>query len=59
MISPCSYGTFLSLAGVSSKQGITHSLMDFSLLYQLANHVIAKLNELWQCAAIGVSASVH
>ena len=35
------------------------SLMDFSSLSQLTNHIIAGLNELRQCAAIGVSASVH
>ena len=33
--------------------------MDFSPLSQLTNHIIAGLNELRQCAAIGVSASVH
>ena len=53
----------LPLAGVSSKQGTTlsppQSLMDFSPLSQLTNHIIAGLNELRQCAAIGVSASVH
>ena len=63
LISPCSYGPGLPLAGVSSKQGTTlsppQSLMDFSPLSQLTNHIIAGLNELRQCAAIGVSASVH
>ena len=33
--------------------------MDFSPLSQLTNRVIAGLNELRQCAAIGVSPSVH
>ena len=63
LISPHSYGSGLPLAGVSSKQGTTlsppQSLMDFSPLSQLTNHIIAGLNELRQCAAIGVSASVH
>ena len=63
LISPRSYGSGLPLAGVSSKQGTTlsppQSLMDFSPLSQLTNHIIAGLNELRQCAAIGVSASVH
>ena len=63
LISPCSYGFSLPLAGVSSKQGTTlsppQSLMDFSPLSQLTNHNIAGLNELRQCAAIGVSASIH
>ena len=35
------------------------SLMDFFPLSQLTNHITAGLNELRQCAAIGVSASVH
>ena len=63
LISPRSYGSGLPLAGVSSKQGTTlsppQSLMDFSPLSQLTNHIIAGLNELRQCAAIGVSTSVH
>ena len=63
LISPRSYGSGLPLAGVSSKQGMTlsppQSLMDFSPLSQLTNRVIAGLNELRQCAAIGVSPSVH
>ena len=63
LISPCSCGSGLPLAGVSSKQVTTlsppQSLMDFSPLSQLTNHIIAGLNELRQCAAIGVSASVH
>ena len=63
LISPCSYGSGLPLAEVSSKQGTTlsppQSLTDFSPLSQLTNHIIAGLNELRQCAAIGVSASVH
>ena len=63
LISPRLYGSGLPLAGVSSKQGTTlsppQSLMDFSPLSQLTNHIIAGLNELRQCAAIGVSASVH
>ena len=63
LISPRSYGSHLSLAGVSSKQGTTLSppqlLMDFSPLSQLTNHIIAGLNELRQCAGIGVSTSVH
>ena len=63
LISPPSYGSGLPLAGVSCKQGTTfsppQSLMDFSPLSQLTNHIIAGLNELKQCAAIGVSASVH
>ena len=62
-ISPRSYGSGFPLAGVSSKQGTTlsppQSLMDFSPLSQLTNHIIAGLNELRQCAAIGMSASVH
>ena len=63
LISPCLYGSGLPLAGVSGKQGTTlsppQSVMDFSPLSQLTNHIIAGLNELRQCAAIGVSASVH
>ena len=63
LISPRSYGSGLPLAGVSNKQGIMlsppQSLMDFSPLSQLTNHIIAGLNGLRQCAAIGVSASVH
>ena len=63
LISPCSYGSGIPLAGVSSKHGTTlsppQSLMDFSPLSQLTNHIVAGLNELRQCAAIGVSASVH
>ena len=63
LISPRSYGSGLPLAGVSSKQGMTlsppQSLMDFSPLSQLTNRVIAGLNEIRQCAAIGVSPSVH
>ena len=63
LISPRSYGSGLPLAGVSSKQGTMlsppQSLMDFCPMSQLTNHIIAGLNELRQCAAIGVSASVH
>ena len=46
---------------VNKEQRCHHpqSLMDFSPLSQLTNHIIAGLNELRQCAAIGVSASVH
>ena len=63
LISPRSYSSSFPLAGVSSKQGTTlsppQSLMDFSPLSQLTNHIIAGLNELRQCTAIGVSTSVH
>ena len=63
LISPRSYGSGLPLAGLSSKQGVTlsppQSLMDFSPLSQLTNRVVAGLNELRQCAAIGVAQSVH
>ena len=63
LISPHSYGSDLPLAGVSGKQGTMlsppQSLMDFSPLSQLTNHIIAGLNELRKCAAIGVSASLH
>ena len=63
LISPRSYGSGLPLAGLSSKQGITlsppQSIMDFSPLSQLTNHIVASLNELRQCAAIGVAQSVH
>ena len=45
LISPRSYGSGLPLAGVYSKQGTMlsppQSLMDFSPLFQLANHIIA------------------
>ena len=56
LISPWSYGSGLPLAGVSSKQ---QSLMEFSPLSQLTNGIVAGLNELRQCAAIGVSASLN
>ena len=63
LISPRSYGSGLPFAGVSNKQGTTlsppQSLMDFSPLSQLTNRIMVGLNELRQCAAIGVSASVH
>ena len=63
LISPRSYSSGLPLAGMSSKQGTTlsppQSLMDFSPLSQLTNRIVAGLNELRQCAAIGVSTSLH
>ena len=61
LISSRSYGSGLLLAGVSRLTTLSppQSLMDFSPLSQLTNHIIAGLNELRQCAAIEVSASVH
>ena len=63
LISPRSYGSGLPLAGMSSKQGATlsppQSLMDFSPLSQLTNRIVAGLNELRQCAAMGVSTLLH
>ena len=63
LISPSLYGSGLPLAGLSSKQGITlsppQSIMDFSPLSQLTNRIVAGLNELRQCATIGVAQSVH
>ena len=60
MISLHLYGSGLSLTGVSSKQETTlFTPLDFSPLFQLTNRIVAGLNELRQCTAIGVSALLH